>query len=147
MNCDFMCGIICIGKVPKRGDPVKQTRVRPSRLPHSTHPVCERRTEHRLPADFRLMYSAQDDGEELIMGDGSVADVSNKGLHIRGNTAVRPGLDMTLFLYLPDGQDPLFVLSTRVAWSKGHQFGVEILKMNLREHNRLRYFLASNLKG
>jgi hypothetical protein len=53
---------------------------------------------------------------------------------------------MTLFVYLPDGQDPLFVLEARVAWSAGHRFGVEILKMNLRERNRLRYFLCSNIR-
>jgi hypothetical protein len=91
------------------------------------------------------MYSAQTDREELVMGDGQVTDLSNKGLRVRGDTAVMPGLEMTLFLYLPDGRDPLFVLSARVAWSKGHEFGVEILKMNLRERNRLRYFLCSNL--
>lgn len=121
---------------------MKQTRV--PRVAHRIRPVCDRRTEHRLPVDFRLMYSAQDEREELVMGDGSVLDLSNKGLHIRGNTPVKPGLEMTLFLYLPDGRDPLFVLSARVAWSKGHQFGVEVLKMNLRERNRLRYFLCSN---
>jgi PilZ domain len=108
--------------------------------------MCDRRTEPRLPVDFRLMYSAQDDGSDLIMGDGRVVDLSNTGLHIQGNTAVTAGLEMTLFLYLPDGRDPLFVLSARVAWSKGHQFGVEILKMNVRERNRLRYFLSSNLQ-
>lgn len=111
-----------------------------------TYPVCDRRADRRLPIDFRLMYSAQDNGAELIMGDGSVIDLSNKGLRIRGNMPVTPGLDMTLFLYLPDGRDPLFVLSAKVAWAKGHQFGVEILKLNLRERNRLRYFLSSNLQ-
>jgi hypothetical protein len=91
------------------------------------------------------MYSAQDDREDLIMGDGSVVDLSNKGLRIYGNMAVPSGLEMTLFLYLPDGRDPLFVLSARVAWSKGHEFGVEIMKMNVRERNRFWYFLRSNL--
>ena len=91
------------------------------------------------------MYSAQDEREELIMGDGNVVDLSNKGLRILGNMAVKAGLEMTLFLYLPDGRDPLFVLSAKVAWSKGHEFGVEILRLNVRERNRLRYFLRSNL--
>lgn len=120
---------------------MKQTRT--SAHSHSTHPVCDRRTEQRLPVDFRLMYSAQEEREEVIMGDGTVLNLSNKGLQIRGNVPVEAGLEMTLFLYLPDGRDPLFVLSARVAWSKGHQFGAEILKVNLRERNRLRYFLYS----
>jgi hypothetical protein len=125
---------------------MKQTKRRSLRAQHHTHPVCDRRTDHRVHSDFRLMYSAQDDREELIMGDGNVVDLSNKGLRVRGNMAVTSGLEMTLFLYLPDGHDPLFVLSAKVAWSRGHEFGVEILKMNVREHNRLRYFLSSNLQ-
>ena len=125
---------------------MKTVRHRTVRSSHRPHPVCDRRIDRRVSSDFRLMYSAQDDREELIMGDGSVVDLSNNGMRIRGNTAVKQGLEMTLFLYLPDGQDPLFVLSAKVAWSRGHEFGVEILKMNVRERNRLRYFLSSNLQ-
>jgi hypothetical protein len=125
---------------------MKQAKLRALKTSHKTYPICDRRTEPRLPIDFRLMYSAQDEEEELIMGDGCVVDLSNKGLQIRGNMAVKPGLDMTLFLYLPDGRDPLFILNAKVAWSKGHHFGVEILKVNLRERNRLRYFLSSGLQ-
>ena len=81
----------------------------------------------------------------MIVGVGPsppiVFDLAPSGFHV----PVKSGLEMTLFLYLPDGQDPLFVLSAEVAWSKGHQFGIEILKMNVRERNRLRYFLSSSL--
>jgi hypothetical protein len=124
---------------------MKQAKTRALRSPHRALPMCDRRTDRRFPVDFQLMYSAQDERQELIMGDGSVVDLSNKGLRIRGNMAVKTGLEMTLFLYLPDGRDPLFVLSAKVAWSKGMEFGVEILRLNVRERNRLRYFLCSNL--
>jgi hypothetical protein len=92
------------------------------------------------------MYSAQDRSGELLMGDGMVTDLSPTGLGIRGNASVTPGMELTIFLYLPDGQDPLFVMESRVAWTSGRRFGVEILKMNLRERNRLRHFLCSNLE-
>ena len=124
---------------------MKQERVRLAKTLHRPHRVCERRNEPRVPVDVRLMYSAQDEEHELIMGDGSVVDLSNSGLRIHGNVAVRSGLEVTLFLYLPDGHDPLFVLSASVTWSRGHAFGVEILKMTVRERNRLRYFLGTNL--
>jgi hypothetical protein len=91
------------------------------------------------------MYSAQDRSGEILMGDGMVTDLSPTGLGIRGNASVTPGMELTIFLYLPDGQDPLFVMESRVAWTTGRRFGVEILKMNLRERTRLRYFLYSNL--
>lgn len=103
-----------------------------------------RRQNHRPPVEFGLMYSAQNRSGEVLMGDGMVTDLSPTGLGIRGNTPVRPGIELMIFLYLP-GQDPLFVMETRVAWTSGRRFGVEILKMNLREQNRLRYFLRSNL--
>jgi hypothetical protein len=104
-----------------------------------------RRQDHRTPVEFGMMYSVQDRSGEILMGDGMVTDLSPTGLGIRGNASVTPGMELTIFLYLPDGQDPLFVMETRVAWTSGRRFGVEILKMNLRERNRLRHFLCSNL--
>ena len=103
-----------------------------------------RRQAPRPPVQFGLMYSAQDSSGEIIMGDGMVTDLSHRGLGIRGNAPVAPGMELTIFLYLPDGKDPLFVMEARVAWTSGRRFGVEILKMNLREQNRLRHFLNAN---
>lgn len=107
--------------------------------------VVDRRQAPRPSVEFGLMYSGQDLSGEVLMGDGIVTDLSPAGLGIRGNAAVTPGTELTIFLYLPDGQDPLFVMEASVAWTSGRRFGVEILKMNLRERNRLRYFLHSNL--
>jgi hypothetical protein len=104
-----------------------------------------RRQYPRPSVEFGLMYSAQDPSGEILMGDGMVTDLSPTGLGICGDTPVTPGMELTIFLYIPDGQDPLFVMETRVAWTSGRRFGVEILKMNLRERNRLSYFLHSNL--
>ena len=107
--------------------------------------AVNRRQHSRPPVEFGLMYSAQDRSGEVLIGDGMVTDLSPTGLGIRGNASVRQGMELTIFLYLPDGQDPLFVMETKVAWTSGRRFGVEILKMNLRERNRLSYFLRSNL--
>ncbi len=107
--------------------------------------AVNRRQVSRPSVEFGLMYSAQDPSGEILMGDGMVTDLSPTGLGIRGNASVVSGTDLTIFLYLPDGQDPLFVMEARVAWASGRRFGVEILRMNLRERNRLRYFLRSNL--
>lgn len=109
------------------------------------HAACNRREQSRVPMDFELMYSVQDDEGEVLIGDGNVTDLSRRGLGIRGNAAVKAGMELTLFLYLPDGQDPLFIMEARVVWSTGHRFGVKIVRMNLREQNRLRYFLSTNL--
>jgi PilZ domain len=115
--------------------------------------VVNRRQSPRPSIEFGLMYSAQDHFGEILMGDGMVTDLSPTGLGIRGNASVKQGMDLTIFLYLPDGQDPLFIMEAKVAWvmetkvagASGRRFGVEILKMNLRERNRLSYFLRSKL--
>ena len=124
---------------------MKRERVASGNGLPSVAEAVNRRQDPRPPVEFGLMYSAQDRSGEIIMGDGMVTDLSPTGLGIRGNALVTPGMELTIFLYLPDGQDPLFVMEARVAWTSGRRFGVEILKMNLRERNRLRYFLCSNL--
>ena len=124
---------------------MKRERVASENGLESVAEAVNRRQAPRPPVEFGLMYSAQDCSGEILMGDGMVTDLSPTGLGIRGNTSVTLGMELTIFLYLPDGQDPLFVMETRVAWTSGRRFGVEILKMNLRERTRLRYFLYSNL--
>lgn len=124
---------------------MKRERVASESGLQSVAEMVNRRQNPRPQVEFGLMYSAQDSSGEILMGDGMVTDLSSTGLGIRGNASVMPGTDLTIFLYLPDGQDPLFVMEARVAWASGRRFGVEILRMNLRERNRLRYFLRSNL--
>lgn len=123
---------------------MKQLRARRQKPLHVTSLTCNRRETDRLPVEFGLMYSAEGSKGKLIIGDGRVTDLSRNGLGIRGTTVVTPGMELTMFLYLPDGQDPLFIVQARVTWSIGHRFGVHLLKMNLRELNRLHYFLRAN---
>jgi len=92
------------------------------------------------------MYSAQAEDGHVLVGDGTVTSLSWQGLGIRGTTPVKAGMELTLFLYLPDGQDPLFVTTAKVTWTAGHRFGVMITGMNLREQNRFRYFAAGSLR-
>ncbi|HJT19354.1 MAG TPA: PilZ domain-containing protein [Nitrospira sp.] len=123
---------------------MKSAKPHAAKFPHSVHSVCDRRQQPRAAADFRLMYSAQTGEGEVLIGDGAVTDVSRNGLGITGTAAVRRGTELTLFLYLPDGRDPLFVMEARVAWAEGRRFGIQITRMDLREQNRLRYFLMAN---
>jgi hypothetical protein len=109
---------------------------------HSHSLSVERRSIARVPVSFNLMYSGIMRGD-VLMGDGTVVDLSKGGLGIRGNYPVQVGMELTMFLYLPDGNDPLFVLEANVAWTSGNLFGVEFKKMCLREGNRLHSFLRT----
>ncbi len=100
----------------------------------------ERRRIARVPVSFKLMYSGIVTGD-LLMGDGTVLDLSKGGLKVRGNCPVPVGMELTMFLYLPDGNDPLFILEAQVSWTSGNLFGVEFKKMCLREGDRMQAFL------
>lgn len=106
---------------------------------------AERRGRDRIGTSFGLMYAGLQ-GSEVLMGDGVVIDLSRGGLGIRGNQPVTTGMELTLFLYLPDGQDPLFVLEARVAWTSGRHFGIKFQQLGLREGNRLHAFLMAQLQ-
>lgn len=115
---------------------MKQVKIAKQTAALHSHMSMKRRRIPRTPVSFRLMYSGIN-GDAVPMGDGTVVDVSKAGLAIRGNHPVKAGMELTLFLYLPDGEDPLFVLEARVAWICGRQFGVEFMRRSLREGNRL----------
>ncbi|MBX3318515.1 MAG: PilZ domain-containing protein [Nitrospira sp.] len=112
----------------------------------NSHPSIERRTIHRTAVSFGLMYSGFN-GEDVLIGDGSVVDLSAGGVGIRGNCPVQVGMDLTLFLYVPDEEDPLFILEATVAWTTGALFGVALKELNLSEGDRMRAFLHTQSVG
>ena len=121
---------------------MKQIKTANRATAHHPHMTMERRGISRAPVSFGLMYSGITE-DNVLMGDGTVVDLSKGGLGIRGNHPVPLGMELTLFLYVPDSEDPLFVLEAIVAWENGRQFGVEFKKLSLREKNRLHSFLRA----
>ncbi|NJN69982.1 MAG: hypothetical protein HC801_06750 [Nitrospira sp.] len=92
------------------------------------------------------MYSGFN-GEDVLIGDGTVVDLSEGGVGIRGNCPVQVGTELTLFLYLPNEEDPLFILEATVAWSVGSLFGVALKELSLPEGDRMRVFLHTQSVG
>ncbi|MGQ0666348.1 MAG: PilZ domain-containing protein [Nitrospiraceae bacterium] len=121
---------------------MRQMKATRPKKAHLLHSPLESRVIPRSPVSFGLMYSGID-GQDVLIGDGSVLNLSKGGLGITGNQPVQVGMDLALFLYLPDGEDPLFVLEARVAWTNGRRFGVEFTKVSLRDGNRLHAFLRA----
>jgi len=99
-----------------------------------------RRGIHRTSAFLSLMYSGMN-GEQMLIGDGMVTNLSERGIGIHGNRLVKPEMDLSLFLDVPGSEEPICIVHSRVLWVSGRRFGVELLKINREEHNRLRVFL------
>ncbi len=125
---------------------MKQTKSVGRLAPHQSRGSIERRKLLRTTVSFGLMYSGVS-GEDVLIGDGTVVDLSENGLGIRGDSPVQMGMELTLFLYLPDREDPLFVLEGRVAWSAGTLFGVVLDELCVRDGERLRSFLHTQSVG
>jgi hypothetical protein len=100
----------------------------------------DRRHGSRTPTLFSLLYSCMDSGQMLI-GDGAVTDLSSRGIGIRGNQSVTPGMEVTLFLDLPGMEEPFCITRSRISWVQGCRFGVEMKPLTLEEKNHLRFFL------
>ena len=106
----------------------------------------ERRKMLRTRVYLGIMYYGFNE-EDVLIGDGTVVDLSEGGVCIRGNCAVQVGMDLTLFLYLADEEDPLFILEATVAWTTGLLFGVALKDLSLQEGDRMRAFLHTQSVG
>jgi hypothetical protein len=128
------------------GMAMKQTRGTDRVELHQSRASVERRRLTRTRVSFGLMYSRVS-GDDVLIGDGTVVDLSEGGLGIRGNIPVQAGMELTLFLYLPDREEPLFVLEATVTRNTGTLFGVELNELSLRDSDRLRSFLHAQSVG
>ncbi|HJT19355.1 MAG TPA: PilZ domain-containing protein [Nitrospira sp.] len=99
-----------------------------------------RRLTERIPAALCLLYSGMLQGH-MVMGDGTMTNLSDRGIGIRGNRLVSPGMELALFIDLPDSEDPICIAQTRVSWISGRRFGVEMLTQTLESQNQLRFYL------
>jgi Tfp pilus assembly protein PilZ len=118
---------------------------RRSETPYSSHSI-ERRRMKRTCASFGIMYSGIN-GDDVLIGDGTAVDLSQGGLGIRGNCRVKVGMELTLFLYLMDEEEPLFVSEAMVAWTAGSLFGVEVKEVTLHDSDRMLSFLRAQSVG
>lgn len=116
-----------------------------SETPCSSHSI-ERRRTRRSCVSFGLMYSGVN-GDDVLIGDGSAVDLSEGGLGIRGNCPVNIGMELTLFLYVLDEEEPLFVSEATVAWTRGSLFGVEVKEVGPRDGDRMLSFLRAQSVG
>ncbi|BCA55805.1 hypothetical protein W02_29450 [Nitrospira sp. KM1] len=97
-----------------------------------------RRLTERVPTEVALMYSGMAAGDMLI-GDGLVTDMSDRGIGIRGNRLVNPNMNLSLYIDLPGADEPVCIAQTKVAWVSGRQFGVEMISWDLEAQNQLRF--------
>ena len=81
---------------------------------------------------------------DCAFGKGMVTNISDRGCKVEGYAKQIPdGASLTLRMTLPRTQVPLKIDEAVVRWSKGQQLGLELLKMQPAEQERLRQFLSA----
>ena len=104
----------------------------------------DRRHFNRTPVMFSLLYSGMSSGQMLI-GDGVATNFSPRGIGIRGNRSVTPGMDMALFVELPGIEDPLCIARSQVSWVAGLRFGVTWGTLTLEEKKCMQFLMGDRL--
>ena len=94
----------------------------------------------RSPASQPVTFSG-----DCVFGKGIVTNISDRGFKVKGQQTryVPQGACLTLRLALPRPQGPLKVDQAVVRWSKGQEFGLELLQMQPTEQERLRRFITA----
>ncbi|MBI3355458.1 MAG: PilZ domain-containing protein [Nitrospirae bacterium] len=92
----------------------------------------ERRKEPRIGGRFKVRYSGSD-ANKIVMGHATIVDLSRYGFGLHGARDLKPGMELALFLELPDMDDPLCIPQAYVSWIDGRRFGVELRAARERE--------------
>jgi hypothetical protein len=98
--------------------------------------LLEQRRAQRVVDPCYLTYSGLS-GERVVVGEGSIIDLSADGFGVDGSREVQPGALLTLCLCLPDGDMPILIEEVRVAWVSGKRFGAQSLAIGHEERKRL----------
>lgn len=102
-----------------------------------TYPV--RRATH-WPARWPTLY-----GNETLVANGTVLDVTANGWRMAGTMPVRPGMQLNFWVWPPERPKGLHVENAMVLWVKGNEFALEVLDMDPIDREWLTQFLDCTL--
>ncbi|MGQ0809954.1 MAG: PilZ domain-containing protein [Nitrospiraceae bacterium] len=101
------------------------------------------RKSPRLQTQIRIFFT---DGH--IEGEGTVLDLSKDGCRVESETYLHTGVEVEAWIYPPDHDWPLKVESAVVRWSKDNVCGIEFIKMQPAQRERLRLVMnEKNLRS
>jgi hypothetical protein len=89
----------------------------------------------RFPVQCSVTYNAG-----LFQGQGTVWNLSCTGWRLSGDLPMRPGETLSLTITLPNEQR-IKISEAVVRWSRGKEFAVENLAIELHTHARLPHFV------
>ena len=96
------------------------------------------RVAHRYPIQCPITFSG-----DYRAGAGTVRDVSRGGWKVDSDQPMQRGDYVALRVVLPDQAVPMRVDFAVVRWASGREFGLEFIRMQPEEQERLRRFVST----
>ncbi|MDP3090815.1 MAG: PilZ domain-containing protein [Nitrospira sp.] len=92
---------------------------------HTAGGGAERRQDPRIGGTFKVRYSGAD-GQKIVMGHATIVDLSRRGFGLTGARGLKQGMELALFLELPEAERPLCIPQVRVLWMDGQRCGMQL---------------------
>jgi hypothetical protein len=98
------------------------------------------RTYHRFPLFYPVIF-----GGTPFVGEGMLTNLSLMGCSVLCDREVLCGSDLRVSVMLPNQMRALSIELGTIKWVRGHQFGVEFLRLPLEARQRLNSTLRVEL--
>lgn len=103
-------------------------------------PLHYSRTYHRFPLFYPVIF-----GGAPFVGEGILINLSLMGCSVMCDREVLCGSDVRVSVLLPNQTQALSIELGTIKWVKGHEFGVEFLRLPLEARQRLNRTLRIEL--
>lgn len=80
-------------------------------------------------------------GNDELLGQGTVLNISRISCRLAGTMPVAVGMLLKLWACPGQKEDELYVAEARVLWVRRHEFGLELRRMGLKDHQWLVNYL------
>lgn len=105
----------------------------------------DRRGAERAPMDCPVRFTSEERLGDATKAEGTLRDLSKTGCKIFSLEPPAHGSQITLVLFLPDGEPPMYLLGTIVRHVRGPEFGAEFLPLTPAERRRLQAIIFKHL--
>jgi hypothetical protein len=78
-----------------------------------------------------------------LIGQGTVLNVSHECCEVAGTMPVEVGMVLKVWISPAHRDEAVYVKEARVLWSKAHQFGLELCRVDVQDYEWLMGFLEN----
>ena len=81
------------------------------------------------------------------VGKGVVTNLSQSGMRVQGEHAIKPGFDLALRLTLADDGPTIEIERATVRWVDGYDFGLDFVRISALAAKRIAHVLSQQIRA